>query len=133
MMIEIEPLNPYLCETCIYPNTQTETLKKHQETNREVQCYTCNFCKDAVNRKNDLAGHLRNHHEDHVEIEQLNVEALSNPHANVRTNKLVCKGKDESGAKVDTAESRVKVDIEVTPVLEKESHLILIQKNVFLI
>ena len=33
-------------------------------------------------------------------------------HTLIRTNKLVCKGKDESGAKVDTAESRVEVDIE---------------------
>ena len=72
-----------------------------------------------VNKKNDLTGHLRNHHEDHVGIEHLNVEALSNPHANVHTNKLVCEGKDESGVKVDTAESRVKVDIEVNTSFRK--------------
>ena len=96
MMSEIEVLNTYLCKTCIYSNTQTETLKKHQGINHRVERYTCNYCIDAVNKNNDLAGHLRNHHEDHVGIEHLNVEALSNPHANVRTNKLVCKGKDES-------------------------------------
>ena len=52
-----------------------------------------------------------------MDIGQINVEALSNPHATVRTNKLVCKGKDERGTKVDTAEkdseSRVKLNIGV--------------------
>ena len=70
-----------------------------------------------MNKKNDLLGHLRNHHENHVDIEQLNIEALSNLHANARTNKIVCKAKDKSGAEVDAAEkdseSRVKVNIDV--------------------
>ena len=61
VMSEIEVLNQYLCNTCIYSNTQTETLKKHQKINHGIECYTCNYCKDAVNKKNDLAGHLRNH------------------------------------------------------------------------
>ena len=117
MMSEKEVLNKYLCNICIYSNTQTETLNKHQKIKHGIKWYTCNYCEDAVNKKNDLAGHLRNHHENHVDIGQINVEALSNPHATVRTNKLVCKGKDESGAEVDAAEkdseSRVKVDIDV--------------------
>ena len=104
VMSEIEVLNTYLCKTCIYSNTQIETLKKHQGINHGIERYTCNYWVNMVNKKNDLAEQLRNHHEDHVEIEQLNVEALSNTHANVRTNKLVCKGKDESGAEVDAAE-----------------------------
>ena len=95
MMSEIEVLNPYLCKTFIYSYTHTETLKKHQETNHRVECYTCKYCVDAVNKKNDLTGHLRNHHEDQVEIKQSNIEALSNTYAKVSTSKLVCKRKDK--------------------------------------
>ena len=106
---EKEVLNQYLCNTCIYSNTQTENLKKHQNLSHVIECYTCNYFKDAVNKKNDLAGHLKNHHENHMDIEKLNIEALSNPYANVRTNKLVCKGKDESGAEIDAAEKRFRI------------------------
>ena len=53
VMSEIEALNPNLCKTCSYFNNQTE---KHQEINHEFECYRCNYCKDAVNRKNDLEG-----------------------------------------------------------------------------
>ena len=73
-MIEIEAINPYLCKTCSYFDNQTE---KHQEIIHELEWYRCNWCKDAVNRQNSLAGHLRNHHEDQVEIKQSNIEALS--------------------------------------------------------
>ena len=41
-------------------------------------------------------GHLKNHHEDHVDIRKIKVEALSNPHATFCINKLVYKEKDES-------------------------------------
>ena len=119
-MIEMEALYPHLCKNISYLDNQTE---KHQEINHEVECYRCSYCKDAVNRKNDLAGHPRNYHEDHVEIEQLNIEALSNIYAKVSTNKLVCKRKDECGTEVNAekrdSESRVKVNIEVNTSFRK--------------
>ena len=80
-MIEIGALNPYLCKTSSYFDNQTE---KHQEIIHELEWYRCNWCKDAVNRQNSLAGHLRNHHEDHVEI---NSQILK--HYRIPTLKLV--------------------------------------------
>ena len=53
VMSEIEALNPNLCKTCSYFNNQTE---EHQEINHEFECYRCNYRKDVVNKKNDLAG-----------------------------------------------------------------------------
>ena len=106
-MIEIEALNPYLCKTSSYFDNQTE---KHQEIIHELEWYRCNWCKDAVNRQNSLAGHLRNHHEDHVEIKQSNIEALSNTYAKVSTSKLVCKRKDEN-EKI-TCQLKTEVNIE---------------------
>ena len=55
-----------------------------------------NWRKTAVNNQISLAGHLRNHHEEHVEIEQSRIEALSNTHAKVSKRKLVYRRKGEN-------------------------------------
>ena len=115
-------LNQYLCNICTYFHTQTETLDKHQESHR-IKCYTCNYCKDAVKKKNNLAGPLKNHHENHEDIRQINVEALSNPHATFCTNKLICKEKDESEALVDAAEKELEPRIKFNKGVNTNSRL----------
>ena len=92
-MIEIEALYTYLCKTSSYFENQTE---KHKEIIHELDWYRCNWRKDAVNNQISSAGHLRNHHEEHVEIEQSRIEALSNTHARVSKRKLVYRRKGEN-------------------------------------
>ena len=92
-MIEIEALYPYLCKTSSYFDNQTE---KHQEIIHELDWYRCIWRKNAVNNQISLAGHLKNHHEEHVEIEQSSIEALANNHAKVSKRKLVYRRKGEN-------------------------------------
>ena len=60
--VEKTVLNQYLCNICTYCATQKGILKKHQKIKHGVKCYTCNYYKDKINRKNDLVGHLKKHH-----------------------------------------------------------------------
>ena len=97
-------LNQYFCNICTYFATQKGILKKHQKIKHGVKCYSCDYCKDKVNRKNDLVEHLKNHHEDCVNNKNMNFYAISTPQDVFYINEFVYKEKDEVEPEVDIAE-----------------------------